>query len=72
MPTLVVFEISIRDKSFPTKIAREQLFLGVGPHMLQQAAVVAILLVTAIKRASFYFRFVVFNHVFYLILIIRF
>jgi hypothetical protein len=66
----MVLEISIRDKPFSAKIAREQLFLGVGPHMLQQAAVVAVLLVTAIKWASFYFRFVVFNHVFYLILIV--
>lgn len=71
MPSLMILQITICNKPFSTKIATKQLFLSVSSHMLQQAAVMAVLFVAALERALFYFGFVIFNHVFYLILILR-
>lgn len=72
MTSFMILEISIGNKPLATEIAREQLLLSVGPYVLEQAAVMSILFFTPFERTALNFGFVVFYHVFYLVLIFRF
>jgi hypothetical protein len=42
MPSFVIFKISIGNEFLGTERARENLFTGVGPHVLQKTAMVLV------------------------------
>ena len=72
MAALVVFQITVCYETFAAKIALKQLFLGMCPHMLQETALVLVLLVTVLKWALFDFILIVLDHVLYLVDVVRF